>query len=178
MTSSTPSRSRSAVLAVLTALALAFTLLSTGSPARAHAAKGNWADFHTICSGCTVSEGNLVRAWQTIVMAHYHGPYYGMNCSFVDGSFGPNTRDWTKRAQRMLGVDDDGIVGPKTWSAVRSRLVLVSSGTTSNEYTYRFSASDNYGAGRRMSLSYNHSTGLWRFSDYCGSGEYVYLTHS
>jgi len=178
MTSLASSRPRSAVLAVLAALALALTLLSTAPPARAHAAKGNWADFHTICSGCTVNEGNLIRFWQTILMAHFHGNYYNMNCSFVDGSFGANTRDWTKKAQRQLGVDDDGVVGPKTWSAVRSRLTLVSSGSTSNEYTYYNSANPVYGAGKRMALSYNHSTGYWRFSDYCGSGSYVYLNHS
>ena len=170
------SRPRRTALAVLTALAMAVSLVAAPSPARADAAKGNWNTFHTICNGCTVDEGNLIRFWQTIVMARFYGSYYAMTCSFVDGSFGPNTRDWTERMQRQLGVDDDGVVGPNTWTAVRNQLVLVSSGTTTN--IYRYQDSDGVSGAYPVRISYYRSTGYWRFYDDCGPNEYVYLNHS
>lgn len=37
----------------------------------------------------------------------------------VDGWYGPITETWTRTFQRAAGVKVDGIVGPKTWAAMR-----------------------------------------------------------
>ena len=36
----------------------------------------------------------------------------------VDGDFGAKTRDAVKKFQRLNGLEDDGIAGPKTWAAL------------------------------------------------------------
>jgi hypothetical protein len=38
-----------------------------------------------------------------------------------DGDFGARTLDAVKRFQRQNGLDDDGVVGPKTWRALEGR---------------------------------------------------------
>lgn len=44
----------------------------------------------------------------------------GYNCGAVDGIFGNRTRDAVRAFQRDAGLDDDGIVGPKTLAALNS----------------------------------------------------------
>ncbi len=42
---------------------------------------------------------------------------YAYNAQLVvDGSFGPNTRSATIYFQRCVGIAQDGIIGPNTWS--------------------------------------------------------------
>jgi peptidoglycan hydrolase-like protein with peptidoglycan-binding domain len=38
----------------------------------------------------------------------------------VDGSFGRNTESAVRAFQREAGLDDDGVVGPETWAALRT----------------------------------------------------------
>lgn len=52
----------------------------------------------------------LVERWQQEL--HRRGLYAGP----IDGQYGPLTQAATKRLQQMLGVKDDEIVGPITWS--------------------------------------------------------------
>ena len=51
------------------------------------------------------SKGKAVKIWQVIV---------GVT---ADGDFGNNTYKATKQFQKLNGLQTDGIVGPKTWSA-------------------------------------------------------------
>ncbi|MFE1288373.1 peptidoglycan-binding protein [Streptomyces sp. NPDC058751] len=44
---------------------------------------------------------------------------HGFDPQGIDGSFGPNTKDAVQRFQRSRGLDDDGVVGPGTWRALR-----------------------------------------------------------
>ncbi|MFD6420004.1 helix-turn-helix domain-containing protein [Streptomyces sp. NPDC060194] len=50
---------------------------------------------------------------QCLVLEH------GFDPQGVDASFGPNTRAAVRAFQRARGLDDDGVVGPKTWRELR-----------------------------------------------------------
>lgn len=51
------------------------------------------------------SQGKTVEMWQTVIDVT------------PDGSFGPQTDQWTKSWQQAHGIDPDGVVGPLTWTA-------------------------------------------------------------
>ena len=51
------------------------------------------------------SQGKAVKIWQLVINAT------------PDGVFGPITEQLTRQAQARLNVEQDGIVGPKTWTA-------------------------------------------------------------
>jgi hypothetical protein len=46
----------------------------------------------------------------------------GFSTGTVDGEYGPATEDATKRFQRSVGIDDDGVVGPATLKALKTAL--------------------------------------------------------
>lgn len=60
-------------------------------------------------------KGNDVKLWQARLIQWDKNalPKYG-----VDGSFGGETVEWTKRFQSKAGLVADGIVGPSTWNAM------------------------------------------------------------
>ncbi len=65
--------------------------------------------YSTIKKG---SKGNLVRiAQEKLIVKSYKLPKFG-----VDGDFGNETEAVVKQFQRHNGLDDDGIIGPKTWT--------------------------------------------------------------
>lgn len=58
------------------------------------------------------SKGNLVRiAQEKLIIKGYKLPKFG-----VDSDFGSETEEVVKQFQRHNGLDDDGIIGPKTWA--------------------------------------------------------------
>jgi hypothetical protein len=46
----------------------------------------------------------------------------GFSTGTVDGDYGAATEDATKRFQRSVGIDDDGVVGPETLRALKTAL--------------------------------------------------------
>lgn len=58
------------------------------------------------------SSGDSVKALQVLLIG------YGFSCGEwgADGDFGSATKDAVVKFQRKTGLDDDGIVGPKTWA--------------------------------------------------------------
>jgi lysozyme family protein len=59
--------------------------------------------------------GSQVRELQCL-LRHLHGI---TEVGEVDGDFGPLTHGAVVTFQKRAGLDADGIVGPKTWSALR-----------------------------------------------------------
>jgi hypothetical protein len=59
------------------------------------------------------SRGQAVQHVQLLLQAH--GFYLGMNC---DGIFGPKTTKAVVEFQRSKGLKGDGLVGPRTWKAL------------------------------------------------------------
>lgn len=58
------------------------------------------------------SKGDTVKAVQILLTV------YGYSCgsSGIDSSFGPATEKAVKAYQKDMGMDADGVVGPKTWA--------------------------------------------------------------
>ena len=59
------------------------------------------------------SKGVAVRGLQRMLLNR------GFDVREIDGHFGPNTEKAVKAYQSDKGLDVDGIVGPKTWDALR-----------------------------------------------------------
>lgn len=66
-------------------------------------------------------EGNDVVALQGILMANGYDLEY---CGGADGIFGEGTEAAVQEYQLEHGLDDDGVVGPKTWDAMLGRFAL------------------------------------------------------
>lgn len=60
------------------------------------------------------ARGSAVELWQE----HLVGLGYDLGSWGADGIFGPATRAATIRYQISLGLDNDGIVGPRTWGSM------------------------------------------------------------
>ena len=66
-------------------------------------------------------EGNDVVALQGILMANGYDLEY---CGGADGIFGEGTEAAVQEYQLEHGLEDDGVVGPKTWDAMLGRFAL------------------------------------------------------
>ncbi|MQY13196.1 hypothetical protein SRB5_33390 [Streptomyces sp. RB5] len=79
--------------------------------------------YGTIKSG---SSGSLVTAAQCLLKAAGYDP------GTPDGSFGPNTTAATVSFQASRGLTADGVIGPKSWTALLSRgtTPVIKSGAT------------------------------------------------
>jgi peptidoglycan hydrolase-like protein with peptidoglycan-binding domain len=95
-------------IAAITLLAL---LLAVGVAALGSAGPAVSASDPTLRRGAT---GARVREVQTMLIAS------GFNPGAVDGRFGPRTRRAVMNFQRAKQLGVDGIVGPRTWAALRS----------------------------------------------------------
>lgn len=72
--------------------------------------------------------GPAVRRWQEMCITLG----YSVGASGADGVFGKDTDTATRALQGDLGLDKDGIVGPKTWAAAEQKLA----GTTPTPPAY------------------------------------------
>lgn len=63
-------------------------------------------------SGQTMLRGEDVRALQELLNR------LGFDCGTADGIFGPKTSAAVKAFQRTKGLEEDGVVGSKTWTAL------------------------------------------------------------
>ena len=66
-------------------------------------------------------EGNDVRSLQGILEANGYDLSY---CGGCDGIFGEGTEAAVQEYQQEHGLEDDGVVGPKTWDAMLGRFYL------------------------------------------------------
>jgi hypothetical protein len=84
--------------------------------------------YTTVQSG---SSGNLVKAAQCLLKAAGYDP------GAPDGVFGSNTTTAAKNFQAGKGLTADGVVGPKTWTALLSRgsTTTVQNGSTGEAVT-------------------------------------------
>jgi len=143
------------------AAVLAFGLGMGASPAAAHAVVGSWSDNHTLARSGYTNSGNIVRLWQAIVWVGNTS----LGSGFIDGQFGNNTHNQTVNWQllRMGPNEDDGIVGPRTWTAAQRFCDDWTDGTyvyyRLNDW-YRFPGSCS---GRTFDLRERISTGEWSF---------------
>ncbi|GGT33590.1 glycoside hydrolase domain-containing protein [Streptomyces chromofuscus] len=72
----------------------------------------NFTAYTTVQSGST---GDLVKAAQCLLQAAGYDP------GTPDGIFGPDTATATRNFQSSRGLSADGVVGPRTWTALLSR---------------------------------------------------------
>ncbi|WP_067927611.1 peptidoglycan-binding protein [Alicyclobacillus shizuokensis] len=78
----------------------------------------------TISSTPTLREGSSGSAVKTLQTALNQ---LGYSCGTVDGVFGSKTLSAVKKFQKAKGLVMDGVVGPKTWAALKSALGSVAS---------------------------------------------------
>jgi hypothetical protein len=144
------------------------------APASAHQSDSAMRYFHDLCtsSSSCVTKGNLVRFWQNILVSRWMQDAT-LNCQFVDGSFGTNTKAYTREWQSSWGLSDDGRVGDNTWGELSSLLVA----TSANSYsvTYKYQPNSAYVA---IYADRAHATGKWRFQDFCDGRTWKPMTHS
>jgi len=103
---------------LLCALLIAvFTFSSVAAP-RAFAATTHTAVINSpLACPATISEGstgNTVKKLQRDLNARF----IGVTPLTVDGSFGPKTDARVRSWQDIVGLQVDGIVGPKTWHSL------------------------------------------------------------
>ncbi|MDN3240686.1 peptidoglycan-binding domain-containing protein [Glycomyces tritici] len=161
---------------ILLTLGLTISIvIAAESPVFAGTVTNAWSDNPTLCapsSACTKS-GNLVRAWQTIVINNVYddcgnlGCYATYGCWFVDGSFGSNSTAGTKAYQGNIGVTSDGWVGSGTWSEVYSRLVRHSANDTPSTIGYALPSLYPVYGGSSTYFYRVQSSGAWYFKDRC-----------
>jgi len=75
--------------------------------------------------GASKSGGSLKPSTREIQKALKNAGFYQGN---VDGKMGPMTRDAVKEFQRVHGLNDDGVVGRKTWAKLKSYADLSGNG--------------------------------------------------
>ncbi|MEZ5175089.1 MAG: peptidoglycan-binding protein [Acidimicrobiia bacterium] len=92
-----------------------------------------FSDEHKLCKSgyCTggINLGVVVAVWQDILYSD--GIASRCGSTGIDGSFGTNTRSFTKSWQNQQGLTDDGVVGPNTWGRA-------------DEFLYKVAGSDIY----------------------------------
>ncbi|MGW0606098.1 glycoside hydrolase domain-containing protein [Streptomyces sp. NPDC002640] len=101
---------------------------TTPPPATCTGANLNFTAYATVQSG---SSGELVKAAQCLLTAAGHNP------GAPDGVFGSGTATAVRSFQTAKGLTADGVVGPKTWTALLSRgaTTTVQSGSTGEPVT-------------------------------------------
>ncbi|MFH8836821.1 glycoside hydrolase domain-containing protein [Streptomyces sp. NPDC017868] len=104
--------------------------VGTGTPSASDCAETNldFTAYPTVQSG---SAGDQVKAAQCLLEAAGHDP------GTPDGAFGPATTTATQDFQSGTGLTADGVIGPRTWTALLSRgtAPTVQSGSTGEAVT-------------------------------------------
>jgi len=108
----------SAAMALAVALMPAATVIGSPAPASARSCSSDGIDWTTFCTVSLGQSNNYVIAVQRIVTG------WGCSPGRIDGIFGTNTEAAVKCMQRKAGFppnEQDGVVGPKTWSAMNAQ---------------------------------------------------------
>lgn len=77
--------------------------------------KGHYGDWPRRTSKATIrrgSKGNVVKYLQGVILNKAGGNI------IVDGSFGPHTEARVKDCQRLLGINQSGVVGKQVWDLI------------------------------------------------------------
>ena len=141
-------------LALVTAIVLGGVGLFA-APVAAHPLSGYWGNADTICDGCKVSRGNIVQAWQSVLVASVGG--LGDCSTWADGVFGSHTAAATHTWQSNHHIRSDGVVGPQTWSTLYNLLIF---SDTQAGYDFYYFA----GAYGRVWFRHSAATGNWDFA--------------
>src|SRR6266542_3516938 len=93
----------------LVVLASVFVLVLSDAAFGHQVGYDQWTQHDTLCSSCSVDQGNQVGMWQTILWDD--GFLSKCGSAGVDGHFGSNTTNGTKSWQNVFGLTKDGVVG-------------------------------------------------------------------
>jgi peptidoglycan hydrolase-like protein with peptidoglycan-binding domain len=132
-------------LALLTGAVVAVSLVSV--PGTAHADVWGPVTYdphdalwdegtHDVLGYGGVRAANIVGFWQAFLRS-----YNLVDCTGVDGYWGPQTDQGTRNIQRFFGLPDDGVVGSRTWNAASHWVDYVGTENGQRKYTPMFSDS-------------------------------------
>lgn len=158
--------------------AAALMALAAASPASAHIYTGSgWSSMHTIGATQTVKQGDIVGAWQNIVVAD--GQMAKCGSTGMDGYFGNYTTNGTKNWQGRYGLTKDGVVGQASWNKAYSRLSYT--GETfdpAHEYNYVYNGSIFQAWFARRGSDESYLPNAWDFAPLSNpSNSGVYIDH-
>lgn len=119
--------SRYSARALIVAGSCFVMLLMSAATGLAHSLEGSgtdpstdWGNAHLICVNCSVSQGNQVGVWQSVLFVD--GYLARCGSTGIDGYFGSSTETGTENWQSKEGMAVDGMVGSQSWGRASNYL--------------------------------------------------------